>query len=219
MLKRFLSYADLPEDQRYLASDLSLGADDFRQLYRGADYFASAFWTRQQPQLSDTSLSYLTRMCLNDTRTFLPEHNLTYSDKAAMASSIETRPPLASKDVVSAMFRCAPDLRIHRGVQKYLLKRIGEQYLPRDVVYRPKASFSSPLRSWIRGPLRGLVDGMLGEQQVRKRGLYDPNVVRRMIVEDREGRADHSMWIWTMLTVELWHRTFLDGPPTGPLTL
>jgi asparagine synthase (glutamine-hydrolysing) len=218
-LKRFLSYADLPEVQRYLASDLSLSPEGYGQLYNGADYFQSPFWTRQRATLENTSLAYLTRMCLNDTLTFLPEHNLTYSDKAAMAASIETRPPLVSKDVVSAMFRVSPHLRIHRGVQKYLLKRIGEKYLPRDVVYRPKASFSSPLRAWIRGPLRGLVDSLLGERQVRERGIYDPATVRRMIAEDRSGREDRSMWIWTMLTVEIWHRTFLDRPATGPITL
>lgn len=218
-LKRFLSYADLADAERYLASDLSLNAEDFGQLYNGAQYVDSAFWKRQREPLQDTSSSYLTRMCLNDTVTFLPEHNLTYSDKAAMAASIETRPPLVSKDVVSAMFQASPDLRIRNGVQKYLLKKIGEKHLPRDVVYRPKASFSSPLRSWIRGPLRGLVDSLLSERQIRQRGIYDPGTVKRIVAADRSGKEDHSMWIWTMLTVEIWHRTFLDRAPTGPITL
>jgi len=218
-LKRFLSYADLPEAERYLASDLSLNSKRFSQLYRDADYGQSAFWQRQRPVLEDMHASYLTRMCLNDTRVFLPDHNLTYADKAAMAASVETRPPLVSKDVVSAMFQASPNLRIKKGVQKYLLKKIGEKHLPHDVVYRPKASFSSPLRSWIRNSLRGLVDALLSERQVTARGLYDPATVRRMIDEDRTGKEDHSMWIWTMLTVEIWHRTFLDRSPTGPITL
>jgi asparagine synthase (glutamine-hydrolysing) len=219
MLKRFLSYADLPEAERYLASDLSLNAEHFNQLYNGADYLHSAFWSRQQEALQDTSSSYLTRMCLNDTLTFLPEHNLNYCDKAAMAASVETRPPLVSKDVVATMFQASPRLRIRNGVQKYILKKIGEKHLPRDVVYRAKASFNSPLRSWIRGSLSGLVDSLLSARQVRERGLYDPATVKRMVDEDRSGREDHSMWIWTMLTVEIWHRTFLDRTPTGPVTL
>ena len=217
-LKRFLSYAELPEAQRYLASDLSLSPARYAELF-GAAYDDSRFWRLQRDTLEGNHVSYLTRMCLNDTRVFLPEHNLTYSDKAAMAASIETRPPLVSKDVVAAMFRAAPELRIRRGVQKYLLKKIGERHLPRAVVHRAKASFNSPLRSWIRGSLRGLVDDLLSENQVRQRGLYRPEIVRRMIDDDRAGREDHSMWIWTMLTVELWHRTFLDRAPTGPLTL
>ena len=218
-LKRFLNYADLPEAERYLASDLSLNAAEYRQLYMGANYADSAFWRDQCRLLEDHRTSYLTRMCLNDTRVFLPDHNLTYADKAAMAASIETRPPLLGKDVVSAMFQAAPDLRIRHGVQKYLLKRIGRQYLPRNVVHRPKASFNSPLRAWIRGPLRWMVDRLLSARQVAARGLYDPATVSRMIADDRSGRQDHSMWLWTMLTVEIWHRTFLDRTPTGPITL
>lgn len=219
MLKRFLSYASLPEAERYLASDLSLSPQRYAELYAGADYHQSHFWQQQRVTLDTPGLSYLTRMCLNDTRVFLPEHNLTYSDKASMAASIETRPPLVDKDVVTAMFRAGQHLRIKDGVQKHLLKRIGLRHLPRDVVHRPKASFNSPLRSWIRGALRGIVDDLLSDTQVKARGLYDPKIVRGMIEHDRAGTEDHSMWIWTLLTTEIWHRTFLDRSPTGPVSL
>jgi asparagine synthase (glutamine-hydrolysing) len=220
MMKRFMSYASLPEVERYLAADLSLTPARFTELYAGADYYATPFWQRQQASLNAPGLSYLTRMCLNDTLVFLPEHNLTYSDKATMAASIETRPPLVDKDVAKAMFHAAPHLRIRGQVQKHLLKRIGAQYLPRDVVYRPKASFNSPLRSWMRGALRPVVDELLCESQIRRRGLYEPQVVQRMIQEDRAGKADHSMWLWTLLTTELWHQTFLDqNASCGPVSL
>lgn len=169
--------------------------------------------------MEGNATSYLTRMCLNDTNVFLPEHNLTYSDKASMAASIETRPPLVDTDVASAMFRTAPHLRISGSVQKSLLKKIGEKHLPREVVHRPKASFNSPLRSWMRGKLSPLVDELLSEKQVAARGLHNPAVVREMIHEDRSGKNDHSMWLWTLLTVEVWHRTFMDRAPTGPISL
>lgn len=219
MLKRFLSYASLPEAERYLASDLSLNPQAYAQLYPGADYHTSLFWQQQHATLQQPQLSYLTRMCLNDTRVFLPEHNLTYADKASMAASIETRPPLVDKDVVTAAFRLAPHLRIHGTVQKHLLKQIGLRHLPHSVVHRPKASFNSPLRAWIRGPLRSVVDDLLSERQVAARGLHNPHTVRHMVERDRSGAEDHSMWIWTLLTVELWHRTFLDRTPSGPVTL
>lgn len=219
MLKRFDGYASLPEAERYLSADLSLTPNRYTELYQGADYHESLFWKRQKAAMNAPGLSYLTRMCLNDTQVFLPEHNLTYSDKATMAASIETRPPLVDKDVATAMFCAAPHLRIKGGIQKHLLKRIGEKHLPHDVVHRPKASFNSPLRSWMRGPLRPIVDDLLADTQIRARGLYDPKVVQRMINDDRAGREDHSMWLWTLLTTELWHRTFLDKAPSGPVTL
>ncbi len=219
MAKRFLGYASLPRAERYLASDLSLSPQRFAELYQGADYRQTAFWERQHELMEGNGTSYLTRMCLNDTRVFLPEHNLTYSDKASMAASIETRPPLVDKDVAAAMFQAAPHLRIQGSIQKHLLKRIGEKHLPRDVVHRPKASFNSPLRAWMRGALSPLVDDLLSESQVKARGLMDPKTVRRWVTEDRAGKEDHSMWLWTLLTWEVWHRTFMDRTPTGPITL
>lgn len=219
MMKRFLGYAELPRAERYLASDLSLSPSRFADLYQGADYYETPFWKQQRGTVEGNGISYLTRMCLNDTNVFLPDHNLTYSDKASMAAGIEVRPPLVDKDVVTAMFRMAPRLRIRGSIQKHLLKQIGEKHLPHSVVHRPKASFNSPLRSWIRGPLSGLVDKLLSESQVAARGLYDPKQVRQMVQEDRAGKNDHSMWLWTLVTVELWHRTFLDRTPDGPVQL
>jgi asparagine synthase (glutamine-hydrolysing) len=219
MAKRFLGYASLPRAERFLSSDLSLSAEDFTRLYKDANYYDTPFWRSQHAGMDDARTSYLTRMCLNDTHVFLPDHNLTYSDKASMAAGIETRPPLVDKDVVETMFHMPPEFRIRKSVQKYLLKKVGEKHLPHDVVHRPKASFNSPLRSWIRGPLAPLVDRLLSEDQVSKRSLYNPQEVRRMIQADRLGKSDYSMWIWTLLTVEVWHRTFLDRTPTGPIQL
>src|SRR5207302_8597207 len=114
-------------------------------------------------------VSYLTRMCLNDTLLFLPDHNLTYSDRAAMAAGVESRPPLIDHRLVEYMFTLPPRLRIHHSVQKFLLKRVAERYLPKEVVHRPKAPFGSPLRAWIRGPLAEMVGDLLSEEAVKAR--------------------------------------------------
>src|SRR6185436_578078 len=164
-----------------------------------------------------TELSYLTRMCLNDTHIFLPEHNLTYSDKAAMAASIETRPPLTDHRLVERMFTLAPHYRIRQNTQKYLLKKVAERYLPRGIVHRPKAPFNSPLRAWMRGPLAGMVDELLSESSLRARGLYEPGYVRALIENDRAGLQDNGMVLWSLLTFEIWFRTFFNGAiATGP---
>ena len=147
---------------------------------------------------------------LNDTRVFLPEHNLTYSDKAAMAASIETRPPLADYRIVEKMFTLPPGQRIRGNVQKYLLKKASERYLPHEIVHRPKAPFNAPLRAWMRGPLAPMVDELLSESSLKARGFYHPPAVRALIANDRRGVEDNGMVIWTLLTTEIWFRTFLD---------
>jgi asparagine synthase (glutamine-hydrolysing) len=207
--KRFASFASLPRAERFLASDLSLGEDEYRRIFlSGPAYRDTHFFTSQVTGLERPGLSYLTKMCLNDTRVFLPEHNLCYSDKAAMAAGVEGRPPLADHRVVEFMFSLTPDLRIRGSVQKFLLKQMARRYLPGEVIDRPKAPFGSPLRAWIRGPLAPMVRDILAESSVKARGLYDHRGVTRMIEDDRRGLADHSLTIWMLLTTELWFRTF-----------
>lgn len=210
--KRFISFASLPQIERYLASDLSLSQEQYSEYFlNGGRYEGTHFYESQKDTLAFTGLSYLTKMCLNDTRVFLPEHNLTYSDKASMAASIESRPPLTDHRVVEFLFSLPPKYRIRGNVQKYLLKRVSEKYLPKNIVHRPKAPFGSPLRSWIRGPLSKMVEDLLSESSLKARGLYNPGYVSALIEKDRKGSEDNAHVIWTLLTNEVWFRTFFGN--------
>jgi asparagine synthase (glutamine-hydrolysing) len=211
--KRFLSFASMPQAVRYLMSDLSVAPERFSRMFlSGMPYEDTHFYRAQQATMMDPGLAYLTRMCLNDTQVFLPEHNLTYSDKASMAAGIESRPPLTDHRVVEFLFSLAPQYRIRGSVQKFLLKKVAERYLPERIVHRPKAPFWSPLRSWLRGPLAEMVSDLLSENALKKRGLYDPPFVANLIAQDRAGQDDNSHVIWTLLTNELWFRIFFDAP-------
>lgn len=206
--KRFLSFASLPEYERYLASDLSLGRNQYYKLFRNANYMDTYYYISQKDFFEQENISYLSKMCLCDTKIFLPEHNLTYSDKASMAASVETRPPLTDHNIVEFMFNLNPKYKINRNVQKYLLRKVSEKYLPKNIVYRPKAPFGAPLRSWIRGQLKELVDDLISDNNLKARGIYNPNFVRKLIENDRKGLEDNALVIWTLLTNEIWFRTF-----------
>lgn len=209
--KRFFSFASLNELDRFLASDLSLSPIQFEQVFKGAiDYHDSYFYKAQEAIFAETDANYLTKMCLNDTKVFLPEHNLTYSDKATMAAGIESRPPLTDHRLIEFMFQLPPDFRIRGTQQKVLLKKVAKQYLPHNVVYRPKAAFGSPLRAWIRGPLSEMVHDLLGGPDMRTAELYDRHAIQRLIARDSEGVEDNALVIWTLLTVELWHRAYFS---------
>jgi len=175
------------------------------------EYTSTYYYKTYKSIFESTDASYLTRMCLADSMVFLPEHNLTYSDKAAMAVGVEGRPPLTDYHIVEFMFTLPPHFRIRRNTQKYLLRRVAEKYLLKEIVHRPKAPFGSPLRSWIRGPLSPMVGDLLSPDAVRARGIYDPMYVAKLIEEDRKGVADNAHIIWTLLSNEVWFRTFLQN--------
>jgi asparagine synthase (glutamine-hydrolysing) len=208
--KRFLTFANLDEYERYLVSDLSMDASLFANVYGKSyvDYYNTPYYLSGFENFSKNNISYLTKMCLNDTKVFLPEHNLTYSDKASMAASVESRPPLTDHNIVEFMFSLHPKYRIKSGVQKYLLKKVSERYLPKEIIYRPKSPFGAPLRSWIKGPLKQMIDDYLLSESSLTKEIYNPMFLQKLIMEDRAGKADNALLIWQFLVTEIWLRTF-----------
>ena len=98
-----------------------------------------------------------------------------------------------------------------RGLKrKYILKKAAEKLLPREVVWRKKAGFGAPIRSWLRGPLQPMVDELLSAETIRRRGMFRPKEVRRIIDANLSGREDYNLQVFQLLNLELWHREFID---------
>ncbi len=104
---------------------------------------------------------HVNRMCLADARLFLPGLNLTYTDRASMAASTEVRVPFVDPEVVRAAFSLPGSAKVHGRKGKVALKEAAEAWLPQEIVHRPKASFSAPLRAWMAHDLREVVDDCL----------------------------------------------------------
>jgi len=213
--KEFFNYSNLSRLDRYISSgNVALTDKNFNEYFLNCPYNLrdSFFYKREKELFDDNNMSYLTKMCLNDTRIYLPDHNLSYSDKAAMAASVEGRPPLTDHRIVEFMFTLPPKLRIKNNIQKYLLKKVSESYLTNEIIHRPKAPFSAPMRAWLRGPLAEMVGDILSEESMKKRGIYNPKYVSQLIENNRKGIQDNSQLIWRLLTNEIWFRTFFDNP-------
>lgn len=154
--------------------------------------------------------SPLQRMLALEQRFFLADHNLIYTDKMSMAASIEVRVPFLDLDLVELAARI-PDRFKQRGrIGKWVLKKAMEPYLPHDVIYRPKTGFGAPLRRWMRHELRELLGDLLSEQNLRRRGLFDPAAVQRLIMENDTGRTDAAYTLLSLLCIEIWCRRFID---------
>jgi asparagine synthase (glutamine-hydrolysing) len=82
--------------------------------------------------------------------------------------------------------------------------------LPDEVINGSKAGFGAPVDAWLAEDLREMVDDLLSEDRVRRRGYFQPLVVQKMIREKRSGRRDWSYQIWQLLTLELWLQIFID---------
>jgi asparagine synthase (glutamine-hydrolysing) len=159
---------------------------------------------------SDRGGDDLSRLLYLDAKTFLPCLNLSYTDKMAMAASVEVRVPLLDDELVALAARIPSGLKLRGWRRKYIFKRSQEGVLPREIIWRRKAGFGAPLRSWLVGELAPVVEDLLSERTLKSRGLVDPAVVARLRAQNAAGTADNSLRLYALLTLELWCRTFLD---------
>lgn len=144
---------------------------------------------------------------------------LQVEDRTSMAVSLESRVPLLDYRIVELAFRIPSELKLKRGVTKYVLRRAVQGLLPEEVVgRRDKRGFPTPTREWFRGPLRSWLEGRLLSDSFAQRDIFAPDYVKRIVVEHMVGRADHSQLLWKMLNIELWFRCFVDGEPCGGRT-
>jgi asparagine synthase (glutamine-hydrolysing) len=205
--KRFLTFADLPEEAAFRRSYTLYDEDSLAALL-GAELapFIDDVLDEHNSIYDDTTLSdHVNRMCLADTRLFLPGLNLAYTDRASMAASTEVRVPFVDVEVVRAAFSLPGDAKVSGRSGKVALKRAAESWLPKEIVYRPKASFGAPLRAWISRDLRALVDDVLVGGELVRSGLLRRDAVLTLIEEERSGRQDRAKQIWQLLSLELWY--------------
>jgi len=145
------------------------------------------------PQLAD-------RMMYLDTVTYLPGDILTKVDRASMAVGLEARVPLLDHRVYEFAWRLPREER--QG--KAILRRILSRYVPADLFERPKKGFGVPLGSWMRGPLRPWVEGLLEERCLRDGGMLDPVPVHRRWADHLAGHRDWSASLWSVLQFQAW---------------
>jgi asparagine synthase (glutamine-hydrolysing) len=150
----------------------------------------------------------LNQMLFLETRGFLPDHNLNYTDKLSMAHGVETRVPLLDLELVAHANSLPVGDKVHGTTAKWIFKKAMEPLLPRDVIYRPKTGFGAPLREWLRGPMRSDVEARLDPAHLKKRSWFDTDAVQRLWRGTLAGRIDGSYAIWTVVTADLWAERF-----------
>ena len=196
------TYLDESQKSELYASDFAASADDPSSQHRAAF-----------DRVHDAD--FLNQMLYLDSKIFMTSLNLTYNDKMSMASSVEVRVPFLDHELAEFVaWNVPPDLKLKgflRPTTKHILREAMRGVLPREVLQQPKAGFAAPVDYWLAHDLKEMVDDLLSEHQIRKRGMFRPEAVRRFVEEHRRGRRDWSMQIWQFLTLELWMQTFLDG--------
>lgn len=155
----------------------------------------------------------LNRMLYVDTKLWLPDYLLLRGDKLSMAASLEARVPLLDHKLVEFAASLPAHLKLNRLARKYLLKQVSRTLVPDQIIRRKKEGFPIPIASWFRGQARSFMRDILSPTAIRQRGLFNLNYVNNLLDEHETGMADHSYLLWGLMSVELWHRLFIDSQP------
>ncbi len=214
-LSKMFAYAGLDEERRLVSYFWWSTEGVRRALYSGDFARALADVDTATPLLETLDRipderDPLQRMLYLETRHFLADHNLNYTDRAGMAVGVEVRVPLLDLDLVRFAGQVPSRMKVQGRTSKAIFKRAMEPYLPREVIYRPKTGFGAPLRRWLARELRPMLDETLSPASLAARGLFDQAAVGRLVALDRAGRIDGSYTLFALMCIELWCRRFVD---------
>jgi asparagine synthase (glutamine-hydrolysing) len=190
-----------------LADQQRLLAPALRPAATRASAYASSLGYFNTPNGTSTLLD---RLLYADLKTYLVEL-LMKQDQMSMAASIESRVPFLDHKLVEFAATLPDAWKLSGFTTKRILRESMKGLLPESILNRPKMGFPVPFAGWMRGAWNNVAREVLLDRRSRERGLIDPPAVDDLLRDHAAGRTEGGDRIWSLLNLELWHRTFIDG--------
>ena len=160
------------------------------------------FLTNYKSEL--TELDGQQQMMLLDSMTYLPDDILVKTDRAAMATSLETRAPFLNHKLLEYAWQIPQPLKLKKTQSKWILRQILYKYIPKKLVERPKVGFGVPIDSWLRGPLKDWAQALLDKTKLRNEGFFNPDSINIKWTEHLSGKKNLQHEIWSILMFQEW---------------
>ena len=160
--------------------------------------------------------NFQTRRMLLDMDTYLPEDILVKMDRASMKYSLEARCPIMDTDVMEYSFRIPHKFKYYNGDKKHILKDIAYDYIPRELLERPKTGFGVPMDAWLRGPLKEALIDYSSTSFLKQQDIFDAEYVSKFIndyiVKGDGGPAtgaNYSKIAWSFFIFQQWYNYYM----------
>jgi asparagine synthase (glutamine-hydrolysing) len=144
-----------------------------------------------------------------DLKLYLEGDILVKVDRASMANSLEVRVPLLNRLLVEYAAQLPHSFKLHGLTTKFLLRQALQGILPDSILKRGKKGFNAPVARWLAGPLKPLLEELLGPSRLKQQGLFNPDYVAALIKEHQARYRDHRKLLWTLLAFQMWYERWL----------
>jgi asparagine synthase (glutamine-hydrolysing) len=215
LVRRFIEGADCPPwHQHQLWMGALFGADKASALH--PDVGCEADENEFEAKLAETAAASraghpLNRILYQDFKLYLEGDVLAKTDRASMATSLESRVPFLNVGVLSHLERVPIRLKLRGLTRKYLLREAVKGLIPDSIINRRKRGFGVPVAVWLNKDLRRLADEYLNESRLRREGIFNPSGVSALIDEHGRRAQNNAKSIWTILMFQMWRERWLDA--------
>jgi asparagine synthase (glutamine-hydrolysing) len=150
-------------------------------------------------------LDFTERMMVQDALGYLPDDILVKVDRAAMATSLETRVPFLDHRLYEFAASLPLRFKLRDGVTKWLVRQVLYRHVPKPLIDRPKVGFGVPIDQWLRSDLREWAESLLSPAALQRTGMFETALVQQAWRHHQSGRWNLQHQIWCVLMYQAWH--------------
>jgi asparagine synthase (glutamine-hydrolysing) len=193
----------------YLGMTVDFSDNERRGLFiQKPETIFSAHYSRE---LQSDHFDPLTYAMAKDFQTYMVDDILQKVDRATMSVSLEGREPYLDQHIIEWAGGLPEEYKIYRGQRKYLLRSIVHKYIPEKLMDRPKMGFAVPVKSWLQGALKPLVDQFLCERYIQEQHIFNPGYIAQIKSGYYNAQKEHDYKIWYLLMFQIWYDKWING--------
>jgi len=214
-LRRFFKYANMDVAERYFEY-MTIFKDEEKNLLYSPEMKKSAKDIESLDYLKSFFLSYkgdgsINKFLYVDLLTYLPEDLLVKMDIASMMNSLEVRSPFLDHKFIEFVGKIPGNLKLRRGVGKYILKETFDGFLPPEIIRRDKMGFGVPISTWFKTNWKNYFREVVLSKKSLDRGYFNKVYIEALWEQHISGYRDNGYKLWMLLMLEMWHRVYVDN--------
>ena len=165
----------------------------------------------QSKEMLEDFKSPLSYMMAIDFQTYMLDDILQKVDRATMTNSLEGREPMLDHRILEFAAQLPDEYKYQNGIKKRILRAITHEYIPKELLDRPKMGFAIPIAKWLKADLRDHVEDYLNAERIEKQGIFNWSFIAKLKIDFFSGRKEYDSKLWYFLMFQMWHERWMEN--------